>query len=74
MMEYYERLKAVREDQDITQQEVAHALNTTRQQIGKYESGSQAMTVRRLEELCRFYKVSSDYILGLPQGLDWPRK
>ncbi len=72
-MEYYERLKAVREDQDKTQQEVADALHTTRQQIGKYESGSQSMTIGKLMELCRFYKVSADYILGLPKGLDWPR-
>ena len=34
-MEYYEKLKAIREDQDKTQQEVAEALHTTRQQIGK---------------------------------------
>ena len=73
-MEYYERLKAVREDQDKTQQEVADALHTTRQQIGKYESGSQSMTIGKLMELCRFYKVSADYILGLPKGLDWPRE
>lgn len=73
-MEYYERLKAVREDQDKTQQEVADALHTTRQQIGKYESGSQSMTIGKLKELCRFYKVSADYILGLPKGLDWPRE
>lgn len=73
-MEYYEKLKSIREDQDKTQQEVADALNTTRQQIGKYENGSQSMTIGRLKEFCQFYKVSSDYILGLPQGLDWPRE
>ena len=72
-MEYYERLKAIREDQDKTQREVAEALNTTRQQIGKYESGSQAMTIGRLKELCQFYQVSADYVLGLPKGLNWPR-
>lgn len=73
-MEYFERLKAIREDRDMTQQEVAEALNTSRQQIGKYESGTQRMTIGRLKELCRLYKVSSDYILGLPKGLDWPRE
>ncbi|MCI8475330.1 MAG: helix-turn-helix transcriptional regulator [Oscillospiraceae bacterium] len=73
-MEYYEKLKAIREDQDMTQQEVAEALRTTRQQISKYENGTQLMTIGRLRELCRLYKVSSDYILGLPRGLDWPRE
>ncbi len=32
------------------------------------------MTIGRLKELCRLYKVSADYILGLPKGLDWPRE
>ncbi|MCI8651292.1 MAG: helix-turn-helix transcriptional regulator [Oscillospiraceae bacterium] len=73
-MEYYEKLKATREDQNKTQQEVADALKTTRQQIGKYETGSQIMTIGRLKELCQFYNVSADYILGLPKGLDWPRE
>lgn len=73
-MEYYEKLKATREDQNKTQQEVADALKTTRQQIGKYETGSQIMTIGRLKELCQFYNVSTDYILGLPKGLDWPRE
>ena len=74
IMEYYEKLKAIREGQDMTQQEVAEALRTTRQQISKYENGTQLMTIGRLRELCRLYKVSSDYILGLPRGLDWPRE
>lgn len=40
-MQYHERLKAAREDKDITQAEVAEALNTTQAQIWKYESGNQ---------------------------------
>ncbi len=72
-MEYNERLKDLREDKDLTQQAIAEVLDTTRQQIYKYESGVQEMTVSRLAKLCRFYGVSADYILGLPRGLKWPR-
>ena len=72
-MEYYERLKAIREDREITQQEVANILQTTRQQIGKYENGQQEMGIYKLKTLCEFYGVSADYILGLPRNLDWPR-
>lgn len=72
-MEYYEKLKAVREDKDITQKEIASELKTTQQQIYKYESGIQEMTVSKLRALCLYYHVSADYILGLPRGLDWPR-
>ena len=72
-MEYYDRLKALRDDKDLSQAEIATMLNTTQQQIYKYEKGVQEMSVSRLKILCEFYGVSADYILGLPKGLQWPR-
>lgn len=65
-MHYYERLKEIREDMDITQTEVAEAIGTTKQQIYAYEKGINKMSVERLKELCLYYGVSADYILGLP--------
>lgn len=72
-MEYYERLKETRIDKDLKQEDAARAIKTTRQQIYKYENGIQEMTVSKLRELCIYYGVSADYILGLPKGLDWPK-
>lgn len=72
-MEIAEKIKSLREDKDLTQQDIADILDTTRQQVYKYENGLQEMTVGRLAKLCRFYGVSADYILGLPKGLQWPR-
>lgn len=72
-MQYYERLKAIREDNELNQTEIAHILGTTQQQVYKYENGKQEMTVSRLKTLCEYYGVSADYILGLPKGLNWPR-
>lgn len=72
-MQYYERLKGIREDMDKSQTDIAQILNTTQQQIYKYENGKQEMTVSKLKALCLYYHVSADYILGLPRGLDWPR-
>ncbi|MEL7656882.1 MAG: helix-turn-helix transcriptional regulator [Bacillota bacterium] len=66
-------MKALRIDNDISQKELAEALGTTRQQIYKYETGIQEMTVSKLKTLCEFYQVSSDYVLGLPKHLHWPR-
>jgi len=62
---YYEKLKGIREDRDIKQQEIALLLKTTKQQISKYENGIQDMTVLRFMKLCEYYKVSADYILDL---------
>lgn len=72
-MEYYQRLKEIREDKDLTQKEIANIINSSQQQVYKYENGIQEMTVGRLKALCLYYHVSADYILGLPKGLDWPR-
>lgn len=72
-MQTNERLKALREDRDLTQENIATILGTTQQQIYKYEKGIQEMTISRLRTLCEYYGVSADYILGLPEGLAWPR-
>lgn len=73
-MEYYQKLKALREDMDLSQTTIAKTIGTTQQQMYKYENGIQEMTVMRLKSLCEFYQVSADYILGLPKGLSWPRE
>lgn len=70
---YKHRLKELREDKDITQQDIADILQITRQQYQLYESGEREIKLDKLKSLCLFYGVSSDYILGLPRGLKWPR-
>lgn len=72
-MHYYERIKEIRLDHDETQTDLAKVLETTQQQIYKYEQGTQDMTTAKLKAICEHYGVSADYILGLPKGLEWPR-
>ena len=72
-MQINERLKAIREDSDKTQEQAAQAANCTRRQYIRYEKGEQEMTISKLKALCLYYNISADYILGLPRGLDWPR-
>lgn len=65
MKSYYERLRDLREDRDLTQADIAKVLNTTQQVYSRYENGQNQIPVHHLVKLCQFYKVSSDYILGL---------
>ena len=58
------RLRDLREDHDLTQQQIAELLGTTFQYYQKYESGIRQITVERLEILADFYHTSTDYILG----------
>ena len=70
-MNYYERLKHLREDRDLKQTDIAKLLKTTPQQISKWETGAQMMGVDKYISLAKFYNVSADYLLGL---IDTPKK
>lgn len=70
-MDHYQRLKDLREDHDLTQQDIADLLQTTREQISKYETGKQMMSIDRYIRLAKFYNVSIDYLAGV---IDTPRK
>lgn len=72
-MKYYERLKELREDKDLTQNQIANILKIDQSYYSKYEKGRHPMPIEHLATLCKFYGVSADYILGLPEGLAWPR-
>lgn len=70
-MKYAERLKSLREDNDLTQTDVAKVLNTTYQYYSTYEAGKREMPLSRAIELAKFYNVSLDYLAGI---IDTPRK
>ena len=58
------RLKDLREDKDLTQNDIAKLLNTTQQQYSKYEIGIRLIPIDKLNKLADFNKTSTDYILG----------
>lgn len=63
-MHYTKRMKDLREDSDLNQENVAKVLNITRQQYQLYESGKRKLPIDKLMEICKFYNVSADYLLG----------
>lgn len=63
MSNYMERLRALREDNDLTQEAIAHVLGTSQTMYARYERGANELPLRHLVTLCRFYNVSADYIL-----------
>ena len=70
-METYEILRGLREDRDLTQQELADFLKIGRTMYRRYETGETEIPVRHLKKLCIFYGISSDFLLGLPKGLPY---
>lgn len=71
-METIQRIRNIREDKDLTQEQVAKSIGLKREQYRRYETGENEMKVSHIIKLCRYYKLSADYILGLtdePQPL-----
>ena len=61
----FERLRALREDNDLTQKQIADILGTSQTMYARYERGANELPIRHLKTLCLFYNISSDYILGI---------
>ncbi len=70
-MEVYQRMKDLREDHDLSQEDIAKVLQTTQEQVSKYETGRQMMGIDKYIKLAKHYNVSLDYLTGL---IDTPRK
>lgn len=62
---YYKRIRDLREDNDLTQNQVAEYLNMKQPQYNRYERGLRDIPSDILIALSRLYKTSTDYILGL---------
>lgn len=65
MKTYVDIIRELREDRDLTQKDIAALLGTTQQVYSRYEKGENEMPLRHLITLCKYYKVSADYILCL---------
>jgi len=62
---YYPRLKDLREDNDLVQKQIADVLGIDQRVYSNYETGKREIPTRFVVTLAKFYKTSTDYILGL---------
>lgn len=59
------KIRDIREDNDLTQKQVAQLLNCTQQTYSRYETGEITIDIYNLIKLANFYNTSTDYLLGL---------
>ena len=62
---YFQRLRDLREDADLSQKQVAALLGIQQTVYSRYERGFQTIPLEHLLTLADFYHVSTDYLLGL---------
>jgi DNA-binding XRE family transcriptional regulator len=63
MKSIQQKIRGLREDNDLTQTQVAQVLGTSQTMYARYERGANELPIRHLITLCRFYNVSADYFL-----------
>ncbi|AXJ12925.1 XRE family transcriptional regulator [Streptococcus agalactiae] len=67
----YQRIRDLREDNDLTQKEVASILSFTHSAYAKIERGERILSAEVLIKLSNLYDVSIDYLLGMT---DFPNR
>lgn len=64
-MPYYRRLRDLREDHDLTQNQLVEKLNMHKTTYTNYEQGKRDLPLQVAAKIARFYNVSIDYLAGL---------
>lgn len=66
-MDYRIRMRNLREDNDLTQREVAKVINKSQQGYSHIEDGRAELKIEDLIKLCKLYGVTSDYFIGMDE-------
>ena len=61
-MVYFRRLRDMREDADLTQEDIAEYLGIQQTVYSRYERGYHTIPLEHLIRLADYYKVSLDYL------------
>lgn len=70
----YHRIRNLREDKDLNQEQLAKLLNISQITYSRYESGKLDIPTQSLIKLADFYSISVDYLLNLTDNQNtYPR-
>ena len=64
-LNYYPRIRELREDKDMSQKEMADILHVSQATYSRYERGELDIPTQTLIHLAVFHGVSTDYLLGM---------
>ncbi len=63
-----EKIRNLREDADLNQTQLGKALYMTQRKISYIECGKYEPSIEDLKAICRYFKISANYLLGLPES------
>ena len=67
ILSFGEKIRNLREDADLNQTELGNAVCMTQRKISYIECGKYEPNIDDIIALCKFFNVSSDYLLGLSE-------
>lgn len=70
----YERIRALRDDSNLTQEQIGNAINVPQRTYAYYEAGERMVPPHVLSALAVFHKVSIDYLVGLTDEKNPPKR
>ncbi len=74
MLIFRERLRALREEKELMQEEIAKRLNISTSAYGYYEQGRNEPSLETVKKLAEIFGVSTDYLLGLIDTKQHPKQ
>ncbi len=57
----------------LTQTDLANVLGMTQRKISFLETGVTEPSLKDIQAICLYFHVSADYLLDLPEGLDYTK-
>lgn len=66
-MEWNEKLKQARLEKGLSQKVAAERLQMSRTGLANYEQGVREPSLDALRRICKFYDITSDYLIGLSE-------
>ena len=61
----FSRLAMIREKKELSQREVAKILHVSKSTYARWETGEQVIPLNHLNDFCKYFKVTMDYVLNL---------
>ena len=62
-----EKIRNLREDKDMNQTQLGEAVGMTQRKISYIECGKYEPSIEDIKAFCKFFGVSADYLLDIPQ-------
>ncbi|MBE6700420.1 MAG: helix-turn-helix transcriptional regulator [Ruminococcaceae bacterium] len=74
MLSFGEKIKNLREDANLNQTELGTLVNMTQRKLSYIECGKCEPSLEDIIALCNYFKVSSDYLIGIKKGYKYPER